>query len=310
MREYRNALESAGYRPWMDETDLIAGRTLDRTLQEAMSSSCAAIFFITPRYQYDGYLKSEIDDALRQKVIRGNGFSIIPLLLIDETGKRGILPDPLKKYPWGEPETDIEGLTYIFKWLPPHLSSKRGYLPLDEVVPPTAKEVALVGQNLTSRVWLDQQRYSRFLSEIKAILSRGAIEKVVLVMMVPKALKAIHPGAAKHLRKYSLVGLEWLHRDLGDDNRITVVFHPSATLSLLAVDWGYNDSAFALITPKFQRTQEIDERVSILLNEAFFDSASMARMILDAKDNANDASTAFLSKAPELLNRLLEEAEL
>lgn len=308
--EYRHVLASAGYRPWMDVTDVPPGPALVRRLQEAMASSCAAVFFVTPHYQDEGYLEAEIDDALRQKTIRGNAFSIITLVFCDERGERSTVPVPLRKYVWREPRTHLEGIRYIIEALPPQISKTRGYLPLHDVVPPTAREVAVVGQNLTSRFGLSPQHHSRFLHEIKTVLSRASLETVVFVMMVPKALLAIHPRAANHLRDYSLPRLLSLHKELVDETRITVAFHPAATLSMIAVDWSLPDSAFALITPKFQRTAQVDDRLSLLLDDTEFDAASMARMLLEANDGINDAITAPLAEAPELLAALLTQAML
>ena len=44
-----------------------AGVNLERALQQGMSDSCAAIFFITPDYTDEKYLASEIDYAIAKK---------------------------------------------------------------------------------------------------------------------------------------------------------------------------------------------------------------------------------------------------
>lgn len=310
VRQYRDVLSAAGLHPWMDESDLPAGNALVRALSEGMADSCAAVFFVTPEYQDTGYLRSEIDDALAQKVARGDGFALITLAIADERGKRGKVPEPLTKYIWKEPKTHLEGVRFILDALPPHLLKVRGYVPLPDLVPPTASEVALVGQNLSSRMGLDSNGYSKFLSELKGILSRSPLETVVLVMMTPKALQAIHPKAATHLRAFSLPRLRDLRRDLPSETRITVAFHPSATLSLLAVDWTRAGKAYAIVTPKFQITASIYDRVSMLLDDRYFDSASLARMLLDAKEGGDGASGAALKDAPHLLEKLLIEANL
>lgn len=310
VRQYRDVLSAAGLRPWMDESDLSAGNALVRALSEGMADSCAAVFFVTPEYQDTGYLRSEIDDALAQKVARGDGFALITLAIADEHGKRGKVPEPLAKYIWKEPNTHLEGVKFILEALPPHLLKVRGYLPLPDLVPPTAREVALVGQNLSSRMGLDIRRYSKFLSELKGLLSQSSLETLALVMMTPEALQAIHPKAATHLRAFSLPRLRDLCRDLLTETRITVAFHPSATLSLLAVDWTRAGKAYALITPKFQTTASIDDRVTMLLDDRYFDSASLARMLLDAKEKSEGAYGAPLQDAPDLLDKLLSEANL
>jgi hypothetical protein len=310
VRQYRDVLVAVGLRPWMDESDLPAGPALVRALNEGMTNSCAAVFFVTPQYVDEGYLRSEIDDALEQKVARGEGFSIITLVIADEHGNRGKVPQPLRKYIWKDISTHLEGVRFILDALPRHLLKMRGYLPLQDLVPPTAKEVALVGQNLSSRLGLDKPRYAKFLEELKALLHRTSLEMFVLLMMTPKALLAIHPKAATHLRTFSLPRLKDLYRDLPSETRIIVAFHPSATLSMLAVDWTQPGKAFALITPKFQTTAGIDDRVTMLLAEGYFDSASLARMLLDAKEKSNEAAEAPLNEGPALLESLLSEANL
>lgn len=281
-----------------------------RALGEGMASSCAAVFFVTPQYKDQGYLRSEIDDALQQKLARGEGFSIITLVITDDHGNVGRIPDPLNKYIWKEPRTHLEGVRYIVEALPPQVLKMRGFLPLPALVPPSAKEIALVGQNLVSRLGADKTRYSKFLSELREVLSRTSLETIVLVMMTPKALMAIYPDAASHLKVFSLSQLTWLSRDLHGEGRITVTFHPSATLSMLAVDWTQPERAFALITPKLQNTTSINDRVTILFDQGYFDADSLARLLLDAKEGRNEAVEAPLEEAPALLKRLLREAGL
>lgn len=310
VRQYWDTLFAVGLRPWMDESDISAGHVLVRALSEGMANSCAAVFFVTPEYVDKGYLRSEIDDAIAQQVARGDGFSIITLAIADEKGNRGKVPEPLAKYRWDEPNTHLEGIRCILKALPAHLLKVRGYLPLQDLVPPTAKEVALVGQNLASRLGLDDRRYSRFLEQLNLLLSRPSLEILVLMIMTPNALLAIHPEAAKDLRAFTLPRLQDLCRDLPNETRITVALHPAATLSVLAVDWTRTEKAFAIITPKFQTTASIDDRVTILLDERYFDSASLSRMLYDAKKKDSGAYEAPLKEAPSLLNRLLSEASV
>lgn len=131
-------------------------------------------------------------------------------------------------------------------------------------------------------------------------------------MMTPKALRSIHPEAAEDMRDYSLPGLTDLARDLAKKERdkVKVVFHRSATLSLVAVDWTHPDRAFALITPKFQRTDSVDGRLSLLLDETEFEARNLTRMLKDAKTGNADASAAPLNEAAALLETLLRSADL
>ena len=310
VREYRDTLESIGYRPWMDERDVPAGRELVRALQEGMASSCAAVFFVTPKYKDEKYLRLEIDEALQQKVERRDGFALITLLLPDERGSTDEVPQPLGKYRWGKPKNPLEGLRIVLAALPPHLSKRRGYVPLPDVVPPNATQVAVIGQNLAAPLGLTPQRYTRFKDQLETLLARKRLHTLMLVMMTPRALAAVDPKAAKHLRSFSLPGLTRLRGDVSDSTRVLVAFHRAATLSMLAVDWELPDRCFALITPKFQTTGQIDDRVNVLLDERDFDAASLTRMLADAMEGAAESRGAPLSEAPDLLESLLVEAGL
>jgi len=310
VEQYYRVMTAMGLRPWMDVFDLPPGSSPVRSLAQAMVDCCAAVFFVTPHFEDTGYPRSEIDDALQQEALRKDAFRIITLVLTDENGKSGTVPEPLRNYIYATPTTHLDGLRIIVEALPPHLFKAPGYLPLQSVVPPAAKEVALVGQNLSSRLGSNDRRYSTALGEIRALLSRASLETLVLVMMTAKALSAIHPEAATHLREHSLPRLHNLRRDLPDETRITVAFHPSATLSMVAVDWTLPDRAFALVTPKLQRTAAIYNRVSLLLDGADFDAASVARMLEDAEGGRNGACKASLAEAPAILEGLLGEAGL
>jgi len=101
-----------------------------------------------------------------------------------------------------------------------------------------------------------------------------------------------------------------LRDDISDSNRVFIAFHPAATLSMLAVDWELSDRCFALITPKFQTTAQVDDRVNVLLDERDFDAASLTRMLADATEGLGESRGAALSKAPDLLESLLMEAGL
>ena len=52
-----------------------AGVSLERALQQGMSDSCAAIFFITPDHNDEKYLASEIDYAIAKKTPRRKFFN-------------------------------------------------------------------------------------------------------------------------------------------------------------------------------------------------------------------------------------------
>ena len=307
VREYRDTLESMGYRTWMDEYDLRAGDRLERSLQKGMAMSCAVVFFITPEFKDEEYLRLEIDQALRHYTARGDGFRIITLVF----GEGDVeVPEPLMTHLYKTPKTPLEGIRTIVRALPHHLSKTCAYLPMPDVVPEMATEVALVGQNLATRTGNDEERYCRFRDELKKLLSRKSLKKFVLVAMTPKALLAIHREAAQHLARITLRNLHWLREDLADSAKVLVAFHPSATLSMLAVDWDYPDRAFALIVPKFQRTSDVEGRVHILMDNKKFDSKSLERMLGDIQDRKHGAISAPLTRAPGLLESRLKKAGL
>lgn len=118
VRDYFNALKSIGFEPWIDEDAMVAGLPLERALLEGMKESCAAVFFVTPEYVDDNFLASEINYAMSQKRDKGDRFSIITLVLPDNKGIKGIVPDLLKQYVWKEPTNDLQGLYEIIRALP------------------------------------------------------------------------------------------------------------------------------------------------------------------------------------------------
>ena len=118
VRDYYETLELLGLNPWLDENDLLAGAELHRALQKGMQESCAAVFFITPAYQDEKFLRAEINHAIEEKTQRGDEFSVITLVIEDPAGKVGTVPDPLKPYVWKRPKTALEGLRDILRALP------------------------------------------------------------------------------------------------------------------------------------------------------------------------------------------------
>lgn len=117
VREFKEILSLLGFEPWFDEDALKTGVELERGLLQGFKESCAAVFFITPHFQDEKYLASEINYAIAEKREKGNKFSIITLLF-EENGQKGQVPDLLKTYVWKEPKTDIEALQEIIKALP------------------------------------------------------------------------------------------------------------------------------------------------------------------------------------------------
>lgn len=118
VREYHNLFKELGFDPWLDEDAMAAGEALHRALLKGMQDSCAAVFFVTPNYVDDGYLEQEIDYAITEKMKKREKFSIITLALPDKEGKRGEIPEMLKRYVWKTPETHLEAFREIVRALP------------------------------------------------------------------------------------------------------------------------------------------------------------------------------------------------
>ena len=174
-----------------------------------------------------------------------------------------------------------------------------GYEPLDVLVPYDACQVVFMGQNLSSRLGLNEKNREKFAEELRSLLEQGT--DVSLVIMPPSVLKVVHLEAAEDLAHYTLPALEQLIKVLGElGDRVRVVFHPAATLSLLAVDGKY-----AYITPKFQKTQQISTRLTILLEPRLFDGASLERMFAEAEKKANGASALPLNEGVAALRTQL-----
>lgn len=118
IRDFFNVLKCFGFDPWLDEDAMVAGVPLERALLDGMKDSCAAVFFVTPKYDDENFLASEINYAMSQKREKKEKFSIITLVLEDETGVKGNVPELLKQYVWKEPSNNLQGLQEILRALP------------------------------------------------------------------------------------------------------------------------------------------------------------------------------------------------
>jgi hypothetical protein len=117
VREFKDVLSLLGFDPWLDEDALKAGDKLERALVNGFKESCAAVFFITPHFQDEDYLASEVEYAIAEKREKGDRFSIVTLVF-EANGLKGQVPDLLKTYVWKEPKTDLEALCEIIIALP------------------------------------------------------------------------------------------------------------------------------------------------------------------------------------------------
>lgn len=118
IRQYKETLDILGFDVWLDEDAMPAGTALHRGILQGFKDSCAAIFFITPNYKDEGFLETEVNYAISEKMQKGDKFSIITLVFTDGDGEIGEVPELLKEYVWKQPHSHLEALQEIIKALP------------------------------------------------------------------------------------------------------------------------------------------------------------------------------------------------
>lgn len=118
VREVKKTLELLGFDPWLDEDSMSAGASLERSIQKGFQDSCAAIFFVTPNFKDEDYLGSEVDYAIAEKRKKKDRFSIVTLVLNDNHGNKGLVPDLLTPYVYKEPKNDFQMIREIVRALP------------------------------------------------------------------------------------------------------------------------------------------------------------------------------------------------
>ena len=116
--DFKDTLDLLGYQTWLDDEAMPAGDEPDRAILQGMRESCAVVFFITPSFRDEGYLRYEISRASREKRNKGDKFAIITLLLMGNDGETAPIPGPLEDYVWKSPKTDLEALREIIRALP------------------------------------------------------------------------------------------------------------------------------------------------------------------------------------------------
>ena len=116
--DFKYTLELLGYEPWLDDDAMPAGTSVERGILEGMKTSCAVVFFITSSFEDEGYLRAEVDHAVREKREKRDKFAIITLVLPDSGGDRVHVPELLQPYVWKTPKTDLEALREIIRALP------------------------------------------------------------------------------------------------------------------------------------------------------------------------------------------------
>lgn len=118
VRQFFAALKGIGFDPWLDEDAMAAGTELERGILQGFKDSCAAVFFITPNFVDEGYLRTEVNYAMAQKRDKNDRFAIITIVFSDKKGKKGAVPELLKQFVWKEPAAELEALNEILRALP------------------------------------------------------------------------------------------------------------------------------------------------------------------------------------------------
>lgn len=118
VRRYKAALDAVGIVAWLDEDAMPAGTELERGLLAGFKESCAAVFFITPRYKDDGFLATEVNYAIAERRKKGDRFRIVSLLIRDADGTTGDVPELLQPYVWKTPISELDGFSEIIRAVP------------------------------------------------------------------------------------------------------------------------------------------------------------------------------------------------
>jgi hypothetical protein len=96
-----------------------AGTNPDRGIREGFKDSCAVIFFLTPDFKDEKFLKDEINYAKEEERAKGDRFAIISLIL-PHTGSAGepTVPDLLRQYIWIREDDHLKSLAKVLAALP------------------------------------------------------------------------------------------------------------------------------------------------------------------------------------------------
>jgi hypothetical protein len=118
---YYHALQTIGFDPWLDETNMSAGANLEREVLRGFEESCAAVFFITKSFKDEKYLATEVDYAILQKRKKERKFAIVTLRYEDAAAVPGLLTP----YIYKDVSNDLEGFEALVKALPIELGPIR-----------------------------------------------------------------------------------------------------------------------------------------------------------------------------------------
>jgi hypothetical protein len=122
VRRFYAVLKSIGFDPWLDEEEMPAGTEPHRGMKEGFDLSCAAVFFLTPKYKDDRFLRSEINYAKDEKIKKGDRFAIISIVLTKNKSKVEI-PELLKEFIYTYAKTELDALREILRALPLELGA-------------------------------------------------------------------------------------------------------------------------------------------------------------------------------------------
>lgn len=117
VRQFSNVLKTLGFDAWLDQDAMPAGTSVNRGILEGFEMSCAAVFFVTPNFQDEQFLATEVEYAINEKRKKGDRFSIVTIVL-SENGQKGKVPKLLEPFVWKEPETMLDALAEIIRALP------------------------------------------------------------------------------------------------------------------------------------------------------------------------------------------------
>lgn len=117
VREFKRTLEELGFDPWLDEDSMAAGAELERAILQGFKDSCAAVFFVTPSFQDENYLSTEVNYAMQEKRAKKDRFSIVTIVFSQDSHK-GKVPELLKQYVWKEPTSEVEAFREILRAIP------------------------------------------------------------------------------------------------------------------------------------------------------------------------------------------------
>lgn len=116
VRRFARLLKVLGFEPWLDEVANEPWENPSRGINKGMRQSCACVFFITPRFSDDKYVRDEISLALRLRTELGeDNFRVIPLVFGSNTPVPEILADSTTYHAF---ENELEAFEHLVKWLP------------------------------------------------------------------------------------------------------------------------------------------------------------------------------------------------